>query len=110
MRNSTIVAVLVVLFLILGGWYWWSMNGGPAMPGVTPAATVPAEEGVFCTMDAMQCPDGSWVGRTGPNCEFVCPTSAQQSVRIQGGASSSVQTGTAADDQGIGDASVPPAR
>jgi uncharacterized protein YneF (UPF0154 family) len=28
---------------------------------------------VFCTMDAMQCPDGSWVGRSGPNCEFKCP-------------------------------------
>jgi len=30
-------------------------------------------EHVACTEDAMQCPDGSWVGRTGPNCEFVCP-------------------------------------
>ena len=28
---------------------------------------------VACTMDAMQCPDGSYVGRTGPRCEFVCP-------------------------------------
>ncbi len=28
---------------------------------------------VACTMDAMQCPDGSYVGRTGPKCEFVCP-------------------------------------
>lgn len=26
----------------------------------------------MCTMDAQQCPDGTWVGRTGPNCEFVC--------------------------------------
>jgi hypothetical protein len=26
-----------------------------------------------CTADAMQCPDGSWVGRSGPNCQFVCP-------------------------------------
>ena len=35
------------------------------------------EEGVACTMDAMQCPDGSYVGRTGPNCEFVCPVAAE---------------------------------
>lgn len=28
---------------------------------------------VACTMDARMCPDGSWVGRTGPNCQFVCP-------------------------------------
>lgn len=29
-------------------------------------------EMTICTMDAMQCPDGSWVGRSGPNCEFNC--------------------------------------
>lgn len=28
---------------------------------------------VACTADARQCPDGTWVGRTGPNCQFVCP-------------------------------------
>jgi hypothetical protein len=27
-----------------------------------------------CVADVEQCPDGSYVGRTGPNCEFVCPT------------------------------------
>ena len=27
-----------------------------------------------CAMDAMQCPDGSYVGRSGPNCQFVCPS------------------------------------
>ena len=32
-----------------------------------------------CTMEAMQCPDGSYVGRTGPDCEFVCPNSASDS-------------------------------
>lgn len=29
---------------------------------------------VACTADAMQCPDGSYVGRTGPDCAFAaCP-------------------------------------
>jgi len=29
---------------------------------------------IACTQEAKQCPDGSYVGRTGPNCEFaVCP-------------------------------------
>ncbi len=28
----------------------------------------------FCTQDARQCPDGSYVGRVGPSCEFAaCP-------------------------------------
>ena len=32
------------------------------------------EEGVACTMEAKMCPDGSYVGRTGPKCEFApCP-------------------------------------
>ena len=40
---------------------------------------------VACTMDAMQCPDGSYVGRSGPNCEFVCPEVVAQC--LDGGAS-----------------------
>ncbi len=29
----------------------------------------------FCTMEVLTCPDGSFVGRQGPNCEFApCPT------------------------------------
>ncbi len=42
-----------------------------------PATTTNPQPGeadpVMCTADAMLCPDGSYVGRTGPNCEFVCP-------------------------------------
>lgn len=33
----------------------------------------PSSSGV-CTMDAMQCPDGSYVGRVPPSCNFApCP-------------------------------------
>lgn len=33
------------------------------------------DETVACTMDAMQCPDGSFVGRVAPDCEFAaCPS------------------------------------
>lgn len=31
--------------------------------------------GIFCSMEARQCPDGSFVGRQAPNCDFApCPT------------------------------------
>ena len=41
---------------------------------ITPSQVVLAEEEmVNCTMDAFLCPDGTWVGRTGPLCRFVCP-------------------------------------
>lgn len=41
-------------------------------PEVVVEENLPPEE-VACTMDAMMCPDGSYVGRTGPDCQFVCP-------------------------------------
>lgn len=34
---------------------------------------IPDDNITACTMEARECPDGSWVGRTGPNCEFSCP-------------------------------------
>ncbi|HTK33346.1 MAG TPA: hypothetical protein VL335_02235, partial [Candidatus Paceibacterota bacterium] len=43
-----------------------------------PQSTVPVvvqPEPVVCTMEAKQCPDGSYVGRSGPQCEFAaCPS------------------------------------
>ncbi len=41
---------------------------------------VAEDQVVMCTMDALECPDGSFVGRTGPKCEFVCPSSVQEPV------------------------------
>lgn len=36
-----------------------------------------SEPGIACTMEAKLCSDGSYVSRTGPNCEFsACPTTS----------------------------------
>lgn len=40
-------------------------------PATEQAATTTTD--AVCAEDAMQCPDGLFVGRSGPNCEFVCP-------------------------------------
>lgn len=46
-------------------------NGVPA-PTALPTTT---PNPIACTADAKLCPDGSYVSRTGPNCEFApCPT------------------------------------
>ncbi|HVU06612.1 MAG TPA: hypothetical protein VHE10_02390 [Candidatus Paceibacterota bacterium] len=71
--------ITIVAALIIGGGIWAYY-----------ATTRPSntQEQVFCTMDAKLCPDGSSVGRTGPNCEFAqCPgaasgTSANGSVNV----------------------------
>lgn len=47
--------------------------GTPAKSPSTPELPV-NDQPVACTMEAKICPDGSAVGRTGPNCEFAdCP-------------------------------------
>ncbi len=43
-----------------------------ATPSKPIEAKPPAENKVLCTQDAKQCADGSWVGRSSPNCEFIC--------------------------------------
>lgn len=67
--------------------WWYDANLNATRPGCNPACVVSEntktaeinwrctglKEPVACTMDAKQCPDGSYVGRSGPNCEFVCP-------------------------------------
>jgi hypothetical protein len=59
MKTHISVLVIVLLVAILAGFVVY-----------TKSAVAP----VACTMDAKICPDGSTVGRTGPNCEFAeCP-------------------------------------
>jgi|JI10StandDraft_1071094.scaffolds.fasta_scaffold671774_2 hypothetical protein len=46
--------------------------------GCTKSAASEPPGGTMCTQDAKVCPDGSAVGRTGPNCEFAaCPAGQQ---------------------------------
>lgn len=59
--------LLLVLALLGGGLFF------TAQP-LTDSALLPGPDTVACTLEAKQCPDGSFVGRTGPNCEFTaCP-------------------------------------
>ena len=49
--------------LIIGGWWWFYVDD-----------IKPSLNGKACTQEAKLCPDGSSVGRVGPNCDFAkCP-------------------------------------
>ncbi len=64
----TVVVGLLLMAVVWAGWTMfgsWKEGSGLALP---------PPGGVMCTMDAKLCPDGSYVGRTGPKCEFApCP-------------------------------------
>lgn len=60
---APILIIILVAAVILGGGYLYFTN-----------QSKPPQK-IACTADAMICPDGTAVGRTGPNCEFAaCPT------------------------------------
>lgn len=69
--KNTIVALLgvVVVGAIAYAVYGSVLHTTALLRKAPRAPTTPAA----CTMDALQCGDGSWVGRSGPNCQFVCP-------------------------------------
>lgn len=47
-------------------------------PTDLPTSFPESEDPVMCTLEAKLCPDGSYVGRTGPKCEFsLCPGEVQ---------------------------------
>lgn len=77
-----VVAILAVLFslrFIVGGPEDdWICSGGEWIKHGNPAAPMPTEscgeKYIACTMEAKLCSDGSYVGRSGPKCEFApCP-------------------------------------
>ena len=87
--KKTLLLIGIVL-VVIGGVLWFlSLRVAKAPTTATSTATTTATSttpggggsgnggggGKACTQEAKLCPDGSAVGRTGPNCEFAaCPT------------------------------------
>ena len=59
--------VIVLIALVAAGYIYYNSR-----TKTTPVTN--SDEQVFCTQDALECPDGSFVGRVAPTCEFAaCP-------------------------------------
>lgn len=69
--------LLAVMFIIREDEDSWICGKEGWVKHGNPRAQRPIEQcekQVFCTAEAKLCPDGSGVGRIGPNCEFaLCP-------------------------------------
>src|SRR3989344_3549935 len=62
------IILFVIITLLLGTGVYLAATQKPSDITKTNA------DSTVCTQEAMLCPDGSYVGRTGPNCEFTeCP-------------------------------------
>ena len=82
---SLAVIILIIIFILRSlsledNWVCqdgsWIKHGNPKQekPSTLCPNSNPTGENKACTLDAKICPDGSYVGRSGPNCDFVsCP-------------------------------------
>jgi hypothetical protein len=73
MKNNKGFAPILIILIVVGvltlggGTYYFLVKKAPKAVG--------------CTQEAKICPDGSSVGRTGPNCEFAeCPTVKEEDI------------------------------
>jgi len=79
MKTKIIIAVIILA--LAGALYAYitrtqEVTVNPVVPGRN-------DDSIFCTADAKQCPDGSYVGRVAPSCEFApCPSGASVETNI----------------------------
>lgn len=65
-----ILIVLLALLIIIGAFVYFKKEVSHNSDG----ALLSPKNNIACTEEAKMCPDGTYVGRTGPNCEFaICP-------------------------------------
>lgn len=75
-RLSKILAMVLFIALPFLGFYLGMKYQAKISVNKDASITEPAP--IACTMEAKQCPDGSYVSRTGSDCEFSpCPTNGE---------------------------------
>lgn len=70
MHNTKTLFILAIIIAIFAGIF---IIVSKDVLDRSPSQT-DTDNGIACTLDAMECPDGSYVGRIPPSCEFApCP-------------------------------------
>lgn len=76
---SKLIAIIIFFLLLIGMFYagmqYQSMQDQIKNPEkYLDYSNMDKDDMIMCTQEAKQCSDGSYVSRTGPNCEFeACP-------------------------------------
>jgi len=70
-KKIIILAIIIIAFISFGGYFLLQYRANINLQEFINEAE---EELTVCTMDVKLCPDGSYVGRVGPDCKFTeCP-------------------------------------
>ncbi|MEO5635080.1 MAG: Gmad2 immunoglobulin-like domain-containing protein [Candidatus Paceibacterota bacterium] len=73
MNKNIIIIIVLVIIVLTGGVLFFSNKNNTIDITQNPNNSNNAQQ-IACTMEAKICPDGSAVGRGGPNCDFdPCP-------------------------------------
>lgn len=80
MKKTFEILISLIVLSVIGTVLWQITTNTPSPIELesipAPAQLPPEPQPVACTMDAKECPDGSFIGRNGPDCEFAaCPNS-----------------------------------
>jgi hypothetical protein len=67
-RKNTIIAVILVAVAGFIVYSMWTVIERRVTNNEN------ENQGNVCAADVIQCADGAWVGRSGPQCQFICPT------------------------------------
>lgn len=72
--SSISLGIILSMAVFIGGFLWLSNFKETKIERKKVAETIDDSVQIACSQEAKICPDGSSVGRTGPNCEFApCP-------------------------------------
>lgn len=79
---APLVIIIVLVILGISAYFTFQkakefssqQNNQAQTPAVSQEQNTIQNQQTVCTQEAKQCPDGSFVSRTGPNCDFAeCP-------------------------------------
>ncbi|PJA86651.1 MAG: hypothetical protein CO141_03655 [Candidatus Moranbacteria bacterium CG_4_9_14_3_um_filter_42_9] len=72
--NTGVGAIILVIISITAGVFVWKFNRQNSAVEAPIPIQKPKGDKIACTMKAKLCPDGTYVSRSGTNCEFAaCP-------------------------------------
>jgi|GEM_PF-6968750 len=91
MKTPYLYAIGVIIFLLGVVLGMVAMRSLPVMGGSIYGDQIPV--GAICPADAIQCPDGSFAERAGPDCRFACPEGAPQPISSDPGMGGMVKPG-----------------